>query len=78
MPKYDIEWTDTFGGEANYCWVERSTIEAKNLQGAIRKAKQARYYSPVPRHKVTIDTGDFIRIDIIGANICCFINEIEE
>ena len=21
---YDIEYTDTFGGEANYCWVKRA------------------------------------------------------
>lgn len=26
MHKYDIEYTDTFGGEANYCWVKRHTI----------------------------------------------------
>lgn len=78
MQKYDIQWTDTFGGEANYCWVENSTIEAKSLQGAIRKAKAARYHSPVPRHKVTIDTGDLIRIDIVGANVCCFIAESGE
>lgn len=78
MSKYDIEWTDTFGGEANYCWTERYTIEAKSLQGAIRKAKQQRYYSPVPRHRVTIHCGYYMRIDIVGANVCCFINEIEE
>lgn len=23
---YDVEYTDTFGGEANYCWVRRATI----------------------------------------------------
>jgi hypothetical protein len=26
--QYDIEMTDTFAGEANYCWVRRATIEA--------------------------------------------------
>ena len=25
--KYEIEYTDTFGGEANYCWVRRYIIE---------------------------------------------------
>lgn len=24
--KYDVEYTDTFGGEANYSWVRRATI----------------------------------------------------
>ena len=23
---YDVEYTDTFGGEANYCWVKRATV----------------------------------------------------
>lgn len=27
MVKYDVEVTDTFGGEANYCWVKRFTLE---------------------------------------------------
>lgn len=25
--KFQIEHTDTFGGEANYCWVNRKVIE---------------------------------------------------
>lgn len=27
--KWDIEYTDTFGGEANYSWVRRATIETE-------------------------------------------------
>lgn len=27
MP-YQVEYTDTFGGEANYCWVKRATIDS--------------------------------------------------
>lgn len=26
MSKALVEYTDTFGGEANYCWVRRATI----------------------------------------------------
>jgi hypothetical protein len=26
---YQVEHTDTFGGEANYCWCRRYDIEAK-------------------------------------------------
>lgn len=77
MPKYDIQWTDTFGGEANYCWAENDTIEASSIKSAITKAKKKRYYSPLPRHTIAIDTGDMIRIDIAGANVCCFICEKE-
>lgn len=25
---YQVEYTDTFGGEANYAWVERADVEA--------------------------------------------------
>lgn len=38
--KWSVEYTDTFGGEANYSWVTRTTVEAHTLQGAIKKAKQ--------------------------------------
>jgi hypothetical protein len=31
---YKIEVTDTFGGEANYCWVSRYTVKAKSIRGA--------------------------------------------
>lgn len=27
MQKLDCEYTDTFGGEANYCWVRRAELE---------------------------------------------------
>lgn len=27
MNTWNLELTDTFGGEANYCWVHRETIE---------------------------------------------------
>jgi len=38
--KYDVEYTDTFGGDANYSWVRRTQIEAPTLLAAIRKAKR--------------------------------------
>lgn len=38
--EYRYEYTDTYGGQANYCWVKRGTIEAKNLKSAVRKAKK--------------------------------------
>ena len=24
--RFNVEYTDTFGGEANYCWVRRATV----------------------------------------------------
>jgi len=29
--KFDVEFTDTFGGEANYCWIKRATITMPDL-----------------------------------------------
>lgn len=28
---YDIEYTDTFGGQANYCWVKRASVSMPEL-----------------------------------------------
>lgn len=41
--KYDIEYTDTFAGQANYCWVKRATLmvcdDASN-RAIVRRAKR--------------------------------------
>jgi len=29
--KFNVELTDTFGGDANYCWVKRATVEMPEL-----------------------------------------------
>jgi hypothetical protein len=35
-----VEYTDTFGGEANYSWVRRGSIaDAKTDREAVRRAK---------------------------------------
>ena len=31
MNAYDVEYTDTFGGEANYCWVKRAVVRVPEL-----------------------------------------------
>ena len=35
--QYFIEMTDTFGGEANYCWVNRFLVSASSPRGAMRR-----------------------------------------
>lgn len=35
--KFYFEMTDTYGGDLNYCWLYRFSIEAKTLRGALRK-----------------------------------------
>ena len=35
-----LEVTDTFGGEANYCWVNRETLPARTTErGVVRRLK---------------------------------------
>lgn len=31
MQTYEYEYTDTFGGEANYCWVKRGKVSVPDL-----------------------------------------------
>lgn len=41
--QYQVEYTDTFGGEANYCWVDRHEIEiGDNVSdlALVRRAKE--------------------------------------
>ena len=38
---YSYEYTDTFGGEANYCWVNRGELQGKTDAARVREAKAA-------------------------------------
>jgi len=74
MCKYSVEMTDTFAGEANYCWVRRTTIDAPfdaTSRTLIRRAKRALNLAPC-RHR-TQDWGDLIRLDLQNNPICIFI-----
>ena len=47
--QYQIEYTDTFGGEANYCWVKRATITMPEMthygyDGATNYSKANKIY----------------------------------
>ncbi len=35
-----IEATDTYGGEANYCWVKRGSAAATSRRGVVKAVKQ--------------------------------------
>ena len=80
MTRYQVEMTDTFGGEANYCWVRRATIDAVSIDRTpnaarisklIKRAKEE--LGIVGRHIVTMCDPDMIRIDMQGAALCIFI-----
>lgn len=71
---YNIEITDTFGGEANYCWVRRYTVKASSIRGAIMALAR--------KHGKgwTLDwnCGDEARYNLKGAAVCCFVSYAEE
>lgn len=70
---YAVEFTDTYGGEANYCWIQRFRVWAKDIKHAITRAKQHRYNAPLPPHRLSLYGADSARIDMKNAPICAFI-----
>ena len=66
---FKIEVTDTYGGEANYCWVRRFTVQAKSFRGAIQ-ALSNQYGG---HWRLDYSTGDMARYNQQGACVCAFI-----
>ena len=63
MVTWDIEVTDTFGGEANYCWVYRYAISMPggiSYLALVRRIKSVTGYSGIRGH--TYVSGDFVEI----------------
>ena len=58
---WNIEITDTFGGEANYCWVKRGTTKANSRRGRIEAAKKLAGWNGWCRVQV-LDFGDMLEI----------------
>lgn len=75
MNTYFIEITDTYGGEANYCWVRRYLVKgAKTMRGALRKVQTK--YGGYWRQE--FNYSDFSRYNLKGAAICMFINWVDD
>jgi hypothetical protein len=75
MPKqiYDVELTDTFGGEANYCWVVRKQVKARSKRGAMIAARKALELNG--RWVIDMDCGDLRRyVPQPRCPICLFIS----
>jgi len=68
---YFVEMTDTFGGEANYSWVNRFLVQSVSMRGAISKVTRETGYHA----RVNYDCGDMARYDAIAACICYFVSE---
>lgn len=74
METYHIEVTDTFGGEANYCWKKDFLVSAKSAQGAITKLAK----SEGAGWRKNWDSGDTVRYDMQGACICAFVSYLPD
>lgn len=72
---YKAEMTDTFGGEANYSWVQRVEVKATNEANAIRKIRKA--FDLVNIRCKKEDYGDQIVLRPSGMCLIVFIDSIE-
>jgi hypothetical protein len=72
--KYFVEMTDTYGGEANYAWVNRFLTSAVSARGAIRKVSRETGYPA----KMDYSTGDMSRYNVPGACICYFVSSVQD
>jgi hypothetical protein len=75
MVTYFVEVTDTYGGEANYCWAHHFKVEAKTERGAVRKVRRE---MELGSSRCVMDAGDMQRWDIKGAAICMFVEWYDE
>lgn len=72
--KYSIEYTDTYGGEANYSWVRRESFEVAGSideRMVVRKLKQMMGLQGVNCKRE--DLGEMIKLTPRGTNTVAFI-----
>jgi len=72
--KYTIEYTDTYGGEANYGWVKRESFEVEGAVSdniMVRKLKRMINLSGVNCKRE--DLGEMIKLTPQGSNTVAFI-----
>ena len=75
MVTWDIEVTDTFGGEANYAWVDRYAVRTPDDisdLALVRRIKSVAGYSGI-RGCATV-MGDFVEIRFPSRCIVIFAN----
>ena len=75
MIKYTVEYTDTFGGEANYCWVQRDSFtmdDTASRTAILRKAKSLMGLSGVKGR--LDDYGDSYAFRPYGSCTVLFVN----
>lgn len=72
LQTFFFEFTDTFGGEANYSWVKRFKVTAMTELGALRKvSKEIGLQGRLKR----VMSGERSRWDVQGAALCLFCDD---
>lgn len=71
---WNVEVTDTYGGEANYCWVHRYQVRASSARGAIGIVSRKEGLS----FRADWDSGDTARYNASGACVCAFVSWTDE
>lgn len=69
--KFEVTLTDTFGGEANFAWVRRATVEGSTRRGIMRAAKRAVGLTGAKGR--TDDFGDTLDFRPYGACLVMFV-----
>ena len=64
---YYIEYTDCFGGEANYSWVRRWIVKAKTPRGALRKVSPVYWRHDYDNRYVSVSGATCFFVDPIDA-----------
>lgn len=68
-----VEFTDTYGGEANYSWIYRFMVHASTMRGAIGKVTKETGH----KARKDYDVGDTSRYNVPGACVCYFVSHSE-
>jgi hypothetical protein len=77
--KYDIEYTDTFSGEANYSWVRRATIDVPDDASDLTLMRRAKAAIDLTGIRGTrVDFGDTISFVPYCSNTIMFITPADE
>lgn len=72
--KVNLEVTDTFGGEANYSWVNRETHEFKDPPSRLGIVRLAKKFMGVTGERCEVeDYGDDMTIRPVGHHAPCII-----
>ena len=74
---YQIEITDTFGGEANYCWVKRWTVKSER-QAILQAAAEIRSFGCKRTVVDRYGDGATIRPPANGPCVVAFVSWVDE